>query len=72
MSTGSTESKKLFVEVNIVLGLGLDNRLSKPDLARAICEVAGESWSPECESRGGTVTVVGLESVYNSVLRLTS
>lgn len=72
LSTGSTESKELFVQVNEVLGLGLDNRLSKPELARAICEIAGEAWSPECESRGSTVTLSGLTSVCRAVVKLTS
>lgn len=72
MSTGSTESKMLFVRMNEVLGLGLDSRMSKQRLARAICEVAGEAWSPMCESRGGTITTEGLSTVYNALLRITS
>jgi len=72
LSTGSTESKKLFVQINERLGLGLDSRLSKPELARLICEIAGEVWSPECESRGSTVTLAGLIAVFNAVVILTS
>lgn len=33
MSTGSTEPRKIFSEVNAQLGLGLDNELGKPRLA---------------------------------------
>ena len=67
MSTGSTESKKLFLQVNQVLGLGLDVSLSKPELAREIVEIGGQTWSPMCESRGSTVTKVGLEMVLSAV-----
>lgn len=71
MSRGSTEPKKLFLLVNEVLGLGLDIRLSKPNLARSICEIGGQSWSPNCESAGGTVTTHGLELVLEAVRQLT-
>jgi len=71
MSRGSTEPKKLFLLVNEVLGLGLDVRLSKPNLARSICEIGGQNWSPNCESAGGTVTAHGLELVLKAVLKLT-
>ena len=67
MSTGSTESKDLFKLVNTSLGLGLNSSLTKPDLARAIVEASGASWSPGCESRGSTVTRVGLERVLAAV-----
>ena len=42
MSTGSTEPRAIFALVNDQLGLGLDNALGKPDLARAIVEASGE------------------------------
>lgn len=67
MSTGSTESKSLLWLVNSALGLGLDPNLSKPNLARAIVEASGASWSPSCESRGSTVTRIGLERVLAAV-----
>lgn len=67
MSTGSTEPKQIFVAVNRQLGLGLDDRLSKPDLARAIVESAGYSWAPDYESRGSTVTAAGLVAVLKAV-----
>lgn len=60
MSTGSTEPKVLFERVNENLGLGLGNNLGKPELARAIVEAAGIAWTPDCESRGATVTLEGL------------
>lgn len=68
MSTGSTESKDLFVTVNEILGLGLDKHLSKPDLARGIVEAAGFNWSPSYESRGSTVTREGMRAVRDAVL----
>lgn len=67
MSTGSTEPRTIFVLVNERLGLGLDSRLGKPDLARAIVEASGASWHPDCESRGATVTKPGLLAVLRAV-----
>ena len=67
MSTGSTEPRALFTLVNDQLGLGLDNALSKPDLARAIVEASGDKWSPDFESRGATVTKSGLLTVLRAV-----
>lgn len=72
MSTGSTEPKAIFVAVNKVLGLGLDSSRPKPNLARDIVESDGMRWGPECESRGGTVTMDGLERVAEVVRRLTA
>lgn len=72
MSTGSTEPKEIFVAVVRVLGLGLDTSQTKPDLARDIVESDGLVWGPECESRGGTVTLDGLERVLLVVRRLTA
>jgi hypothetical protein len=68
MSTGSTEPKAVFLAVNELLGLGLDPRLTKPELARAIVEASGGLWAPDCESRGGTVTMEGLERVLSAVI----
>ncbi|HEV2891458.1 MAG TPA: hypothetical protein VGX28_13890 [Frankiaceae bacterium] len=67
MSTGSTEPKEIFQIVNEQLGLGLDPKLTKPDLARAIVEAAGFNWAPTHESRGGTVTISGLRAVLRAV-----
>lgn len=67
MSTGSTEPRAIFALVNDHLGLGLDNALGKPDLARAIVEASGGRWSPDFESRGATVTKSGLLAVLRAV-----
>lgn len=67
MSTGSTEPKAIFTLANDRLGLGLDSRLGKPNLARAIVESAGFPWHPEYESRGATVTRKGLAAVHEAV-----
>ncbi|HWU31709.1 MAG TPA: hypothetical protein VN108_02480 [Marmoricola sp.] len=67
MSTGSTEPREIFDLVNETLGLGLDGTLTKPDLARGIVEAAGMPWEVDCESRGGTVTLSGLQAVERSV-----
>ena len=67
MSTGSTEPRAIFALVNSHLGLGLDNSLGKPDLARAVVESSGERWHPDYESRGATVTKLGLLAVLRAV-----
>lgn len=67
MSTGSTEPRKIFILVDQVLGLGIDQHLDKPGLARAIVEAAGFDWSPAFESRGSTVTRDGLLAVWEAV-----
>jgi len=67
MSSGSTESKRLFVLVNETLGLGINNQLSKPEMARCIVEAAGFTWSPICESAGSTVTREGLNRVLVAI-----
>ena len=67
VSTGSTATKEIFLLVNEVLGLGLDESLTKPELAERICAASGLSWPATAESAGGTVTVDGLEQVLNAV-----
>lgn len=67
MSTGSTEPRAIFDLVNEELALGHSQSLSKPDLARAIVESAGEPWLADYESRGGTVTLKGLQAVRDAV-----
>lgn len=67
MSTGSTEPRRIFELVNDRLGLKLDSGLGKPELARGIVEASGETWHPDYESRGATVTKGGLVAVLNAV-----
>lgn len=67
MSTGSTEPKTIFLLVNEAFGLGLSTRQTKPALARAIVEASGETWGASYESRGGTVTLEGLQAVRVAV-----
>jgi len=67
MSTGSTEPREIFELVNDRLGLGIDIRLTKPEMARQIVEAAGLTWNAHHESSGGTVTKVGLEAVLEAV-----
>lgn len=67
MSTGSTEPKSILVAINAELGLGLDPKLDKRELARAIVEAAGLRWTPNCESRGGTITIDGLLATKEAV-----
>lgn len=67
MSTGSTEPRRIFELVNDRLGLGLDPKLGKPELARGIVMASGSDWHPDFESRGATVTKSGLLAVLQSV-----
>jgi hypothetical protein len=67
MSTGSTEPKKIFELINAQLGLGIEPDRAKPEFAREIVERAGLVWSPDCESRGSTVTLEGLILVLDAV-----
>lgn len=67
MSTGSTEPKTIFLLVNEAFGLGISPGQTKPEMARHIVEASGEVWGVSCESRGGTVTLEGLEAVGRAV-----
>jgi hypothetical protein len=68
MSTGSTEPRAIFDLVNEALGLNLPaSSLTKPELAMAIVEAAGQTWPATAESRGGTVTADGLAAVLSAV-----
>lgn len=73
LGPGSTEPKALFVEVNRLLGLHLDESSSKVDMARTIVAAAGKSWPTDGDSRstpsggGDTVTLPGLVAVLDAV-----
>jgi len=67
MSTGSTEPRAIFDMVNEELALGLSTGLTKPQIAQAIVESTGAVWAPDFESRGGTVTLKGLQAVRDAV-----
>lgn len=67
MSTGSTEPREIFDIVNEELALGLPSNMTKPGIANAIVESTGEVWAPDYESRGGTVTLKGLQAVRDAV-----
>lgn len=67
MSTGSTEPRIIFELINRQLGLGIEADRTKPEFARQIVECAGLVWTPDCESRGSTVTLKGLALVLDAV-----
>ena len=67
MSTGAKEPRKIFELVDDRLVLGLDDGLTKQELARAIVEASGSAWHPDYDSRGGTVTKDGLWAVRKAV-----
>ena len=66
-SRGSTEPKKLFVQIANAIGLKFSEDLSKTELAKIIVESSGILWLDNFESTGGTVTKEGLLAVKNSV-----
>lgn len=67
VSTGSTEPREIFDLVSGHLGIVPNSRqLTKPELAKAIVEASGSPWLPTFESRGGTVTLAGLEAVLKA------
>ncbi len=69
MSTGSTEPRRIFelIDEKFELSIDPDNRLTKPQLAEAIVNKSGHEWHAGCESRGGTVTKIGLLKVLTAV-----
>jgi hypothetical protein len=67
LSTGSTERKELFLAATDLLALGLSDKSTKPELARAIVEAAGFVWRPDYESRGSTVTRLGMTAVRDAL-----
>lgn len=70
MSTGSTEPKEILDLINSSLSLGLAAGLTKQRLAQSIVELGGGVWDPDCESRGGTVTRLGMLKVLEAVTKL--
>ena len=65
-STGSTEPSELFTAVIDALGLTVDKRQTKDNLAGEIARLGGEPWDKNCYSAGSTVTHTGLERVLCS------
>lgn len=78
VSIGSTEPKGVFDAVNDRLSLGIDRALTKPEYAQAIAELADVPWDATCDSRhtasggGSTVTITGLERVFEATQTLIS
>lgn len=70
VSTGSTEPKEILQLINSSLSLGLDPGLAKQRLAQSIVELGGGVWDPDCESRGGTVTRLGMQRILEAVTNL--
>jgi hypothetical protein len=70
VSTGSTEPREFLQRIVDLLGLPLPERDDKPGLAKVVVEGAGLVWLPIYESRGSTVTLVGLKAVKEAVFLL--
>lgn len=63
LGPGSKERKSVLVNLGTGLGLSVDTRLPKPDLAAQICRRFGVVWDPSCWSSGQTITLEGLNRV---------
>lgn len=73
VSSGSTEPREFFISLATQLGImEFMNSASKPELAKSICQALGGDWTEECESRGSTVTKVGLQKILDSLQFLRS
>jgi MoxR-like ATPase len=66
-SSGSTEPKELFTTVIDALGLTIDKKQTKDELAAEIARLGGQAWDATCHSAGSTVTHEGLERVLAAV-----
>ena len=68
VSSGSTEPREFFISLATQLGImEFMNSTSKPELAKSICEALGGDWDEECESRGSTVTKLGLQKILDAL-----
>ena len=67
VSTGSTEPREFLQRIIDLLGLPAPERDDKPGLAKCVVECAGLVWLPTFESRGSTVTLLGLKAVRDAV-----
>jgi hypothetical protein len=70
VSNGSTEPKTVFILLSESFCLSLDPKLSKPEMAQAIVELAGMKWKATCSSSGSTITFEGLELVLQATKSL--
>jgi hypothetical protein len=67
-SSGSTEPREFFTSLAEQLGLHESIKgLTKPEIAKFLCQSLGGSWGPHCESSGSTVTREGLEVLYDQL-----
>ncbi len=73
VASGSSEPAAFLRDVATFFEVDLSGRNSKPEIAEAICRLAGLPWGPECDSRsslsggGSTVTLSGLRQVSQAV-----
>jgi hypothetical protein len=67
MSHGSREPQVLFSEALTRLGLKENGLISKQEIAEFVVIISGNSWTPSCWSRGGTITLEGLVKFRNAL-----
>lgn len=63
LGPGSKERKSALVNLVRGMGLPVDTRLSKPELARSVVTHLGGTWDAASYSTGDTITLVGLNRV---------
>lgn len=66
LGRGSKEKRSAFEALGKSVGLDLQEVLSKHRCARAIAEVLDVEWDDECESRGDTITLVGMNRLVDA------
>jgi hypothetical protein len=66
LGPGSKEHKSVVLNLARGMGLAASESETKQGLAMRIVETAGRKWTPECESVGQTITLVGLNLILQT------
>jgi hypothetical protein len=66
LGPGSKEHKSVVLNLARGMGLAASENETKQGLASRIVETAGRKWTPECESIGQTITLVGLNLILQT------
>src|SRR5262245_41426954 len=71
LGRGSKEKRSAFEALGRAVGIDLQDVPSKNRCARAIAELLGVEWDDDCESRGDTITLVGMNRLVDAAVRIT-
>lgn len=69
LGRGSKEKRSAFEALGKSVGLDLQEVPSKHRCARAIADVLDVEWDDKCESRGDTITLVGMNRLVDAAAR---